>query len=73
MSHQDRRAPLPADYQYPTHGVDCDCPPCRNSVASGWTSTPWEVGDTFIIEDTDLYRRLHPEFTVTQTAYGWGV
>lgn len=29
MSHQDRRDPLPADYQYPTHGVDCDCPPCR--------------------------------------------
>jgi hypothetical protein len=30
MSHQDRRLPLPADYQFPTHGVDCDCPPCRN-------------------------------------------
>lgn len=31
-SHQERRAPLPADYQYPTHGVDCDCPPCRNKL-----------------------------------------
>lgn len=31
-SHQQRRDPLPADYQYPTHGVDCDCPPCRNRV-----------------------------------------
>ncbi len=29
MSHQTRRDPLPVDYQYPTHGVDCDCPPCR--------------------------------------------
>lgn len=31
-NHQHRRAPLPADYQFPTHGVDCDCPPCRNEV-----------------------------------------
>lgn len=30
MSHQDRREPLPPDYQFPTHGVDCDCPTCRN-------------------------------------------
>jgi len=33
-NHQDRRAPLPAHYQFPTHGVDCDCPPCRNSIAT---------------------------------------
>ncbi len=33
MSHQNRRDPLPSDYQFPTHGVDCDCPPCRNDVA----------------------------------------
>ena len=28
-SHQERRDPLPKDYQYPTHGVDCDCVTCR--------------------------------------------
>ncbi len=27
-SHQSRRDPLPADYQFPTHGVDCDCQFC---------------------------------------------
>lgn len=32
MSHQDRRDPLPEDYQYPTHGVDCDCVTCRNDI-----------------------------------------
>lgn len=39
-NHQTRRAPLPADYQYPTHGVDCDCPSCRNKVVADppmWT------------------------------------
>ena len=34
-SHQQRREPLPADYQFPTHGVDCDCPPCRDKVNIG--------------------------------------
>ena len=29
-SHQERRDPLPKDYQHPTHGVDCDCVTCRN-------------------------------------------
>ena len=27
-NHQARRTPLPADYQHPTHGVDCDCVTC---------------------------------------------
>ena len=30
MSHQTRREPLPATYQFPTHDVECDCPDCRN-------------------------------------------
>ena len=62
MSHQDRRAPLPAEYQYPTHGVDCDCPTCRNK----WVHAPhpsWAATITL---------REPPQLT-TQTAYGWGV
>lgn len=56
-NHQARRSPLPADYQYPTHGVDCDCPTCRNRVvgiapcvcdecctvmALGWRPLHWD-------------------------------
>lgn len=33
-SHQQRREPLPADYQFPTHGVECDCPPCRSKTVT---------------------------------------
>ncbi len=31
-NHQERRRPLPADYQHPTHGVDCDCVTCRENA-----------------------------------------
>jgi hypothetical protein len=48
-----------------THGVDCDCPPCRNRY----------------IESVDEEERTaavcyHPTYLPapsTQTAYGWGV
>ena len=67
MSHQDRRLPLPADYQFPTHGVDCDCPTCRNRVTEtiGYHTT---VADEFMA-GWDAALRLNP----TVTAYGWGV
>ncbi len=42
-NHQDRRDPLPADYQYPTHGVDCDCPPCRMRVHTLPNGDKWQV------------------------------
>ena len=42
-NHQERRRPLPADYQHPTHGVDCDCPTCRNR----WADVPVIEGATF--------------------------
>ncbi len=46
-SHQDRRDPLPADYQFPTHGVDCDCPPCRDRVAKvGEPEIVWPLEPT---------------------------
>jgi len=45
-SHQERREPLPADYQYPTHGVDCDCVTCRHQ---GWTPTSLVDGDRVTI------------------------
>ena len=54
MSHQDRREPLPEDYQFPTHGVDCDCVTCRNKhipdplamrseIVEPTAETPWAV------------------------------
>jgi len=33
-NHQRRRESLPPAYQFPTHGVDCDCPPCRDRVVT---------------------------------------
>ncbi len=63
MSHQDRRAPLPGDYQFPTHGVDCDCPPCRNRVTREGISIRF-------VREYDIT----PDLAITtQTAYGWGV
>jgi len=72
MSHQDRREPLPVEYQYPTHGVDCDCQPCRERVIR---SDLGVLERMMVVEglkritttyDTDF---LKP----TYTAYGWGV
>ena len=40
MSHQDRREPLPDDYQFPTHSVECDCPSCRSRIAPEFISHP---------------------------------
>jgi hypothetical protein len=66
MSHQDRRDPLPVDYQYPTHGVDCDCPPCRDIIARVMPSRNQILTDDwFALEIRERQR--------TQTAYGWGV
>jgi hypothetical protein len=62
MSHQDRRLPLPADYQFPTHGVDCDCPPCREKV----------IVMAYIEFGKPIFERMLNTAT-TQTAYGWGV
>ncbi len=68
MSHQDRRAPLPAEYQYPTHGVDCDCPPCRNRVTEN-------IGyhTQYILSSPAIRVSVSHTGQVTQTAYGWGV
>ena len=71
MNHQQRREPLPADYQYPTHGVDCDCPPCRNRVTGISLRFIREynpVNDQFVTHADVEALRL-----TTQTAYGWGV
>ncbi len=83
MSHQDRRDPLPVDYQYPTHGMDCDCPPCRMRYWGGYINAEAYRQDQLV--------RLAAESAVkhlgaggvealldalgarTQTAYGWDV
>jgi hypothetical protein len=71
MSHQDRRLPLPADYQYPTHGVDCDCPPCRNKHLV-WDPILAELRPALDKWRADCDRLMFNSLT-TQTAYGWGV
>lgn len=81
MNHQDRRDPLPVDYQYPTHGVDCDCPPCRNRVTE---QDYWKETDEILrrglaqmaasqMANTIREDRLRAALAPTQTAYGWGV
>ncbi len=79
MSHQDRRDPLPVDYQYPTHGVDCDCPPCRNKHTHAFR---YDISrDTFVcgcgetISAAEVWSspRVMLPMERTQTAYGWGV
>ncbi len=78
MSHQDRREPLPADYQFPTHGVDCDCPPCRNRFIriGDWSmSVPPTTDDVAMLKamvNAEM-TRLESMRRTTQTAYGWGV
>ncbi len=70
MSHQDRRAPLPAEYQYPTHGVDCDCPPCRDRV----TGISLRFIRQYNIDSDQIVTRVDVEsLRITSTAYGWGV
>ncbi len=70
MSHQDRRDPLPVDYQYPTHGVDCDCPPCRERV----TGVSLRFVQQYNIDSDQIVTRVDLEsMRITQTAYGWGV
>jgi len=83
MSHQDRREPLPKGYQYPTHGVDCDCPPCRNKYWGGYMNAEAYRQDQLIraaaesavkhfgVDGVDAL--LDALATRTQTAYGWGV
>ena len=47
-SHQQRRAALPADYPFPSHGVDCDCVTCRRPLPSGWSDNQANItGATF--------------------------
>ena len=75
MSHQDRRAPLPAEYQYPTHGVDCDCPTCRNRVIR---SDMIVLEQMMVIEGLDRIATSYTDtfddrIRPTYTAYGWGV
>ena len=81
MSHQDRRLPLPPDYQFPTHGVDCDCPTCRNRVTE---QDYWKETDEILrrglanmaasqMANTIREDRLRAALAPTQTAYGWGV
>jgi hypothetical protein len=70
MSHQDRREPLQKGYQYPTHGVDCDCPPCRERV----TGVSLRFIQQYNIDSDEIVTRVDLEsLRVTQTAYGWGV
>ncbi len=70
MSHQDRRDPLPKGYQYPTHGVDCDCPPCRDRV----TGVSLRFIQQYNIDSDQIVTRVDLEsLRITQTAYGWGV
>ncbi len=70
MSHQNRRDPLPADYQFPTHGVDCDCPPCRNRV----TSPDPRYQTQYILSGPAVRLDWTGHIVkVTNTAYGWGV
>jgi hypothetical protein len=66
MSHQDRRLPLPADYQFPTHGVDCDCPPCRNRFFDVHMAIAEQMTRGVVA------RVINRPYS-TQTAYGWGV
>ncbi len=79
MSHQNRRAPLPAEYQYPTHGVDCDCPPCRDRVVAAVLTgqqEEWAGGVSirqYNIDSDQIVTRVDLEsLRITSTAYGWG-
>ncbi len=67
MSHQDRRDPLPVDYQYPTHGVDCDCPPCRERVMTTFAEFVFN-GPKLRLDWTGRVIA-----TSTNTGYGFGV
>ncbi len=78
MSHQDRREPLPAEYQYPTHGVDCDCPPCRDRAVNQYSAEFFANGIPVIrqynIDSDQIVTRVDVEsLRITSTAYGWGV
>lgn len=76
MSHQNRRDPLPSDYQFPTHGVDCDCPPCRNRVIRSDMSV---LEQMMVVEGLDRITTTYDDMfdagliKPTYTAYGWGV
>jgi hypothetical protein len=70
MSHQDRRDPLPQGYQFPTHGVDCDCPPCREKT----TGISLRFIQQYNIDSDQIVTRVDLEsLRITSTAYGWGV
>jgi hypothetical protein len=75
MSHQDRREPLPAEYQYPTHGVDCDCPPCRvKHYSVDFFANGIPVIRQYNIDSDEIVTRVNVEsLRITSTAYGWGV
>ena len=51
-----------------THGVDCDCPPCRNRVTE--TDSWWYWDGNLLIRS---YGGVMTFDQPTQTAYGWGV
>ena len=64
MSHQDRREPLDRAYQFPTHGVDCDCPPCRERITADPFYQRWITPEPLIVDV--------PQLMVLETDF-WGV
>ena len=75
MSHQDRRDPLPKGYQYPTHGVDCDCPPCSaKHYAADFFANGISVIRQYNIDSDQIVTRVDVEsLRITSTGYWFGV